>query len=68
MLSGGFDAIDDWEWSKWMAHNGCKRKSLESAIAGDAETTSSATSGESVRSDWAWARLHCLALLLTYKV
>ena len=33
MLSGGFEAIDDWEWSKWMAHNGCKRKSLESAIA-----------------------------------
>jgi uncharacterized protein with NAD-binding domain and iron-sulfur cluster len=32
VLSGGFEAIDDWEWSKWMAHNGCKRKSLESAI------------------------------------
>ena len=32
VLSGGFDAIDDWEWSEWMEHHGCKLKSLESAI------------------------------------
>jgi uncharacterized protein with NAD-binding domain and iron-sulfur cluster len=32
VLSGGFDAIDDREWSAWMKDNGCKRKSLESAI------------------------------------
>ena len=32
VLSGGFDAIDDWEWSEWMEHHGCKLKSLQSAI------------------------------------
>jgi uncharacterized protein with NAD-binding domain and iron-sulfur cluster len=32
VLSGGFDAIDHLEWSKWMEHNGCKPESLESAI------------------------------------
>jgi uncharacterized protein with NAD-binding domain and iron-sulfur cluster len=32
VLSGGFDAIDHWEWSKWMEHNGCRPKSLDSAI------------------------------------
>ena len=32
MLSGGFDAIDHWEWSAWMEHNGCKPESINSAI------------------------------------
>jgi uncharacterized protein with NAD-binding domain and iron-sulfur cluster len=32
VLSVGFDTIDNWEWSKWMAHHGCKRASLESAV------------------------------------
>jgi uncharacterized protein with NAD-binding domain and iron-sulfur cluster len=32
VLSGGFDAIDRWEWSDWMKHNLCKPESLESAV------------------------------------
>jgi uncharacterized protein with NAD-binding domain and iron-sulfur cluster len=32
VLSGGFDAIDHWEWSEWMKHNLCKPESLESAV------------------------------------
>jgi uncharacterized protein with NAD-binding domain and iron-sulfur cluster len=32
VLSGGFDAIDCWEWTKWMKHNGCKTDSLESGV------------------------------------
>jgi uncharacterized protein with NAD-binding domain and iron-sulfur cluster len=32
VLSGGFDAIDHWEWSDWMKHNLCKPESLESAV------------------------------------
>jgi uncharacterized protein with NAD-binding domain and iron-sulfur cluster len=32
VVSGGFDAVDHWEWSKWMEHNGCKPASLKSAV------------------------------------
>ncbi|GGC54489.1 NAD(P)-binding protein [Chelatococcus reniformis] len=32
VLSSGFDAIDDLEWSAWMKQNGCRQDSLESAI------------------------------------
>ena len=32
VLSGGFDAIDQWEWSCWMERNGCGKKSLQSAV------------------------------------
>jgi uncharacterized protein with NAD-binding domain and iron-sulfur cluster len=32
VLSGGLDAIDHWEWSAWMEHNGCKPESINSAI------------------------------------
>jgi uncharacterized protein with NAD-binding domain and iron-sulfur cluster len=32
VLRGGFDAIDDCEWSKWISDNGCKPTSVNSAI------------------------------------
>lgn len=32
VFSGGFDAIDHFEWSDWMYQNGCKKESLDSAI------------------------------------
>jgi uncharacterized protein with NAD-binding domain and iron-sulfur cluster len=32
VLSGGFDAIDHWEWSEWMKHNHCRSESLDSAV------------------------------------
>ena len=32
VLSGGFDAIDQWEWSCWMERNGCRKESLQSAV------------------------------------
>ena len=32
LFFGGFAAIDDVEWSKWMLCNGCKPETLESAV------------------------------------
>ena len=67
MLFRGFEAIDHFEWSEWMADNGCRPDSLNSAVVRGCYDYAFANGGTESGIGAGTASLLFLRLLLTYK-
>ena len=65
LFLGGFDAIDDTEWSEWMCQHGCSDESLKSAVVRGCYDYAFATRDKGIGAGTAVILI--LRFLMTYK-